>query len=152
MRLSQSRHGRSVEISSSKRQESRSPPARLDRQEMAYGNQVLVTHGGTPYIRQPFDGVRMGWAGSNGFKLDAFSMKPALIKNAGSFNYASDHKKKLYGLYGNLPQSSELKVDLYAFVPETEQRALSGLPGKKIVTLSARGCSVDRISLIGPGI
>lgn len=103
---------------------------RVGRQEMAYGNQVLVTYRETPNIRQAFDGVRMGWAGSNGFKLDAFSMKPVLIRDAGSFNDASDHKKKFYGLYGTLPLSSELKVDLYAFGLETEQRTLDGFTGE----------------------
>lgn len=97
---------------------------------MAYGNQVLVTYRETPNIRQAFDGVRMGWAGSNGFKLDAFFMKPVLIRDAGSFNDASDHKKKFYGLYGTLPLSTELKVDLYAFGLETEQRTLDGFTGE----------------------
>lgn len=103
---------------------------RVGRQEMAYGNQVLVTYREIPNIRQAFDGVRMSWVAKNGYKLDAFSMKPVLTRDVGSFDDSSNHQQKFYGLYGTLPLSSVFKADLYAFGLETDQRTLDGFTGK----------------------
>ncbi|NWC09298.1 alginate export family protein [Pseudomonas agarici] len=104
---------------------------RVGRQEMAYGNNVLVTYREIPNMRLSFDGVRMSWAGKNGYKLDAFSMKPLLVRPSGSFNDSSNHQQKFYGLYGTVPLSSVFKADLYAFGLETDQRKLDGFTGKE---------------------
>lgn len=104
---------------------------RVGRQEMAYGNNVLVTYREIPNMRLAFDGVRMSWVGRNGYKLDAFSMNPLLVRAAGSFDDSSNHHQKFYGLYGTLPLSSVFKADLYAFSLETDQRKLDGFTGKE---------------------
>lgn len=104
---------------------------RVGRQEMAYGNQALVTYREAPNIRQVFDGVRLSWSAKDGYKFDAFATRPVDFRENGSFNDASNHQKKFYGLYGTLPLSSVLKVDLYAFGLETEQRKLDGFTGEE---------------------
>jgi hypothetical protein len=103
---------------------------RVGRQEMAYGNQVLVTYREIPNIRQAFDGVRLSWIAKDGYKLDAFATSPVVSRDNGSFNDTSNHQQKFYGLYGTLPLSSVLKADLYAFGLETEQRKLDGFTGE----------------------
>ncbi|WP_262927249.1 alginate export family protein [Phytohalomonas tamaricis] len=106
--------------------------ARLGRQEMAFGEEVLVTVREVPNVRQTFDGVRLSYNAGNGYKLDAWAMRPVTNLRTGSFNDSSDDDSgDFYGLYGTLPVNKMLNVDLYGMSYLRDERILNGVSGKE---------------------
>ncbi|TWI55049.1 alginate export protein [Pseudomonas duriflava] len=103
---------------------------RVGRQELAYGNQAFVTYRDARNIRLNFDGVRLSYSGASGYKLDAFALRP-VTTSEDSFDDGSNNNVKFYGLYGTLPKTSALMLDVYGFDLETDERTLAGLSGSE---------------------
>lgn len=101
---------------------------RIGRQELGYGEQVLVTYRDGPNIRINFDGLRLSWNQPGGYRLDAFALRP-VVTGEDSFDDGSDNAVKFYGLYGTLPLAGSLQLDVYGFGQEKDQRSLDGLSG-----------------------
>lgn len=101
---------------------------RVGRQEMGFGDQMLVTYRDSPNIRLSFDGVRASLNLKDGRKLDAFAMRPLKI-GEDSWDDGSNNNIKFYGLYGTLPLSASWNMDLLAFGLETDDRSLAGESG-----------------------
>ncbi|WP_273805373.1 MULTISPECIES: alginate export family protein [unclassified Pseudomonas] len=101
---------------------------RIGRQELSYGNQAFVTYRDARNIRLNFDGLRLAWTRPDGYRLDAFGLRP-VVTGEDSFDDGSNNAVKFYGLYGTLPLAGPLKLDVYGFGLETDQRTLDGLTG-----------------------
>lgn len=101
---------------------------RVGRQELGYGNQAFVTYRDARNIRLNFDGLRLAWSRPDGYRLDAFGLRP-VVTGEDSFDDGSNNAVKFYGLYGTLPLAGPLKLDVYGFGLETDQRTLDGLTG-----------------------
>ncbi|KTT14177.1 hypothetical protein NS2R_01285 [Pseudomonas oryzihabitans] len=101
---------------------------RVGRQELGYGDQVLVTYRDGPNIRINFDGLRLSWKRPGGYRLDAFAVRP-VVTGEDSFDDGSNNEVKFYGLYGTLPVAGPLQLDIYGFGQEKDQRSLDGLSG-----------------------
>ncbi|WP_263263229.1 alginate export family protein [Pseudomonas sp. RIT-PI-S] len=102
---------------------------RVGRQEMGYGNQVLITYRDTPNVRQSFDGLRATLALGPGSQVDAFAVHPVAVDATDSFDDGSDNAVKFYGLYATLPVAGPLNADLYGLGLETRERTLDGITG-----------------------
>lgn len=112
---------------------------RIGRQEMAYGAQTLVTYRDAANLRQSFDGLRLSWAPTAAYKVDAFAVRPVQLHDGGSFNDGSDNNKAFHGLYATLPPTMATGIDLYGFSLETANRRLDGLAGaERRYTLGTR--------------
>ncbi|WP_407362396.1 alginate export family protein [Pseudomonas luteola] len=103
---------------------------RVGRQELGYGNQAFVTYRDARNIRLNFDGVRLSYSRPGGYKLDAFGLRP-VETGEDSFDDGSNNNVKFYGLYGTLPLTAILKMDVYGFGLETNERTLDGLTGSE---------------------
>ncbi|HCD6632158.1 alginate export family protein [Pseudomonas aeruginosa] len=102
--------------------------ARIGRQEMGYGALAFVTYRDTPNIRLAFDGARLTYAGGNGYRVDAFAVRP-VSPSRDSFDDGSNNNVKFYGLYATVPLGNLGSADLYGFGLEIKERALAGVNG-----------------------
>lgn len=105
--------------------------ARLGRQEMAYGEQVLTTVREVPNVRLSFDGVRLMYKNSKGYNLNVFAVRPVANVRQGSFNDSSTDSGDFYGLYATLPVNEGLNLDLYEMSYLRDSRTLHGVNGEE---------------------
>lgn len=105
--------------------------ARLGRQEMAYGEQVLVTVREVHNVRHTFDGLRLSFSSRNGYKLDAFAVRPVTNIRPGSFNDSSTDSGEFYGIYATAPAGKKFGIDIYGMGYLRDNRILNGSAGEE---------------------
>ncbi|QEM82232.1 alginate export family protein [Halomonas binhaiensis] len=105
--------------------------SRLGRQEMGLGDLALVDIRAMPNVRLSFDGARFSYRSREGYKLDAFAVRPVGNVRRGSFNDSSKDSGDYYGLYGTLPLNEGLNQDIYALSYQRDERTLNGISGEE---------------------
>ncbi|MES1929547.1 hypothetical protein SADO_09834 [Salinisphaera dokdonensis CL-ES53] len=105
--------------------------ARVGRQEMALGEFVNTTTRAVPNVRQTFDGVRLIYAGPDGYNFNAFFTQPVGTVQDGSFNDSSSDSGDFYGLYSEIPLSESISTDVYYYGYKRDNNALNGAAGKE---------------------
>ncbi|RJS91100.1 alginate export family protein [Salinisphaera sp. Q1T1-3] len=102
---------------------------RFGRQQMSFGEGVLVTTRLVPNVRLSFDGFRLSVADDRGDSLDAFAVRPVDNLRTGSFDDSSQNAGSFYGLYGTVAWHDGISQDLYAFGYKRDQRTIAGQTG-----------------------
>lgn len=102
--------------------------ARVGRQEMAFGEFVNTTTRAVPNVRLAFDGVRLIYADSQGYKFNAFATRPVAEVREGSFNDSSNAAGDFYGLYATLPLTESIDDDVYYYGYRRDAAVFAGVP------------------------
>lgn len=101
---------------------------RVGRQELVYGNQVLISDRDAPNLRFNLDGVKLMLKTPGGYKIDAFALRPVAY-GLKSFDDESSDDIVFAGLYSTFNFSKPWNLDVYALDLETDNRSLAGLTG-----------------------
>ncbi|WP_437880623.1 alginate export family protein [Pseudomonas sp. LRF_L74] len=101
---------------------------RVGRQEMVYGNQVLVSDRDAPNLRFNLDGVRLMLKTPGSYKIDAFALRPVAY-GLDSFDDRSNDDILFAGAYATFNLGKRWNFDLYGFDLETDGRSLAGVSG-----------------------
>lgn len=104
---------------------------RLGRQELVYGNQVLISDRDAPNLRFNLDGARVMLKTPSGYKIDAFALRPVAY-GLKSFDDESSDTQVFAGLYGTFNFSKPWNIDLYGLDLETKNRSLAGVTGDEV--------------------
>jgi hypothetical protein len=104
---------------------------RLGRQELVYGNQVLISDRDAPNLRFNLDGARLMLKTPGGYKIDAFALRPVTY-GLKSFDDESSDDIVFAGLYSTFNFSKPWNIDAYALDLETRNRSLAGVTGDEV--------------------
>lgn len=97
---------------------------RIGRQELAYGNQRLISHRDFPNVRQSFDAARITLTNSAApWTVDLFAGAPVSTR-VGVFDDATDRSRTLWGVYAThaWPKAMGTSIDVY-YVGHQRDRA-----------------------------
>lgn len=104
---------------------------RLGRQELVYGNQVLISDRDAPNLRFNLDGARLMLKTPSGYRIDAFSLRPTSY-GLKSFDDESSDTVVFSGIYSTFNFSKPWNADLYLLDLETKDRTLAGITGDEV--------------------
>jgi len=104
---------------------------RLGRQELVYGNQVLISDRDAPNLRFNLDGVKLMLKTPGGYKVDAFALRPVAY-GLKSFDDESSDDVVFAGLYSTFNFSKPWNFDFYALDLETRNRSLAGVTADEV--------------------
>lgn len=104
---------------------------RLGRQELVYGNQVLISDRDAPNLRFNLDGAKVMLKTPSGYKIDAFALRPVAY-GLKSFDDESSDTQVFAGLYSTFNFSKPWNIDLYGLDLETKDRSLAGVTGDEV--------------------
>lgn len=104
---------------------------RLGRQELVYGNQVLISDRDAPNLRFNLDGARLMLKTPAGYRIDAFSLRPTTY-GLESFDDESSDTVVFSGVYSTFNFSKPWNTDFYVLDLETKNRTLAGVTGDEV--------------------
>lgn len=104
--------------------------ARLGRQEVVFGQGVLMNIGDLRNVRMAFDGARLTFSSQEGKKLELLALRPVSF-DRDDFDDSSDNNVRLLGAYATLPWATGSGIDIYGFSREMKSRAFQGFQGKE---------------------
>lgn len=111
---------------------------RVGRQELVYGNQVLISDRDAPNLRLNLDGVKLMLKTPGGNKIDAFALRPVAY-GLKSFDDESSDDIVFAGVYSTFNFTKPWNIDAYALDLETRNRSLAGVNGNEVrYTLGTR--------------
>ena len=104
---------------------------RVGRQEMAFGDQRLISIRDSPGVRRTFDGVRLGGENDQ-VKFDAFYTNSVTLKK-GTWDDRTNQDQDFWGIYSTVKQISDLPlaVDLYYLGILNKQNTFAHASGRE---------------------
>lgn len=104
---------------------------RVGRQELIYGNQVLISDRDAPNLRLNLDGFKLMLKTPSGYRIDAFALRPVAY-GLKSFDDESSDDIVFAGVYSTFNFTKTWNFDAYALDLETKNRSLAGVSGDEV--------------------
>ena len=104
---------------------------RVGRQELVYGNQVLISDRDAPNLRFNLDGAKLMLKTPGGNRIDAFAMRPVTY-GLKSFDDESSDDVVFAGIYSTFNFTKAWNLDGYLLDLETRNRSIAGVTGDEV--------------------